>query len=109
LADLNRVSAPDRVVLSVVSSALITSLIAYVVGLLLLPLYWLLERKHLRGWYVYLPVAALAGLVTAVVFALPDPARFPWTYYASFAVCGGTAAALFTCTLRRLAQAVAPG
>jgi hypothetical protein len=52
-------------------------IIAYVSGLFLLPVVLLFEIFNWRGWQYYIPTAAVAGLVAALVMAYPQPLLSP--------------------------------
>lgn len=68
--------------------------LGYVAGAALLPIFFVLERLSKRGWRVYVPIAAAAGVGMGTLMAWPDPFSRPWGFYIIFAatgaLCGGT-------------------
>ena len=74
-------------------------IIAYVSGLFLLPVLLLFEIISWRGWRYYVPTAAVAGLVAALVMAYPQPLSSPWTYYVLFSSSGASCAVVFSLVL----------
>lgn len=82
---------------SVVAWALVAGL-AYAVGALLLPVYFVLEHFGRRGWQFYVPVAFLARL--AVGPALESPASLGgWRLALLCAVAGGLCGVVFSYVL----------
>jgi hypothetical protein len=93
-------SVPERLVDSLklyVSFALIVS---YPCGLLLLPIYFVFERLGWRGPKYYVPTAAFAGLVAAVVMAYPLFSE-PWTFYAVYCASSVSCAVVFSIVLQK--------
>ena len=67
--------------------------LGYVAGAVLLPLFFVLERRGKRGWRFYVPIAAVAGTGMGTLMAWPEPFSRPWGFYVIFAataaLCGG--------------------
>jgi hypothetical protein len=78
-----------------VALAMITG-IAYIIGAILLPVFFLLERLGWRGWQFYVPIAATAGFITGL--ALHSPSPIPWlsTRNMLYSIAGGLSGAVFS-------------
>ena len=76
-------------------------LIAYVVGLLLLPLWWVFDKQGWRGWRYYVPTAAIAGFIISFIgMGGPDA----WENHAIAAISGAACAVVFSWTLSQPAE-----
>ena len=76
--------------------------IAYVTGLLLLPVWWLFERAGWRGWRYYVPAAAIAGFWSSYLGFGPDAS---WQTHAAFVLCGAACAVVFSIVLSTASDA----
>jgi len=82
-----------RPILMIVSAVTI----AYVVGLVLFPMWWLFERAGWRGWRCYAPTAAVAGFwVSYLGLGGPDAA---WQTHAVCIISGTACAMIFSLVL----------
>jgi len=68
--------------------------VAYVVGLFMLPLWWLFTKFGWRGWRFYVPTGACAGLVIASF-----PIDREWEWYVLFSAAGLLCATVFSLVL----------
>lgn len=79
--------------------------VAYLVGALLLPLFWVFEEIGWQGWQFYVPTAAVAGVLTALVMNRPRlTSGATWTYYAISAGLGISCAVVFSIMLKLTAD-----
>src|SRR5262245_25817975 len=70
---------------------------SYLVGLILLPAFWVFERLRWQGWRAYLPTGLAAGALTGLTDGPPA--------FLIFSMVSGTlCAAVFTLRLRTLRQ-----
>jgi hypothetical protein len=78
----------------------VVTIVGYVVGALMLPLFWLFESLGWQGWQFYIPTGAVVGLLTGL-FMGPAPVTLgaPWTYYAARAGLGIANALVFSLML----------
>jgi hypothetical protein len=82
-----------RPTLFIVSAAAI----AYVIGLILLPVWWLFERQGWRGWRCYVPTAAGAGFLTSYLgMGGPDAS---WQTHLACLLSGAACAVIFSIVL----------
>jgi ribosomal protein S18 acetylase RimI-like enzyme len=70
--------------------------IGYAAGLLMLPVFYLLEKIERRGAVFYVPIAAIAGLVTAMAMDWP---RTAIGISSTGAFCGALSGAIFSAVL----------
>ena len=78
-------------------------IVAYTVGLLLLPMYLLFERWGWRGWSTYVPTAVVAGALTAIAMEWPEVGHGTAAYYYMCCLNGLFCGVVFSATLRRAA------
>jgi hypothetical protein len=72
----------------------VAMVVAYVIGLLMLPLWWLFTKLGWRGWRFYVPTGALAGLVIASV-----PMEIESAWYVLCSAAGLLCATVFSLVL----------
>jgi hypothetical protein len=70
----------------------------YVVGLVLLPVFFWLERSNRAGWQFYVPIATVAGLVAGFVMDEPTFSG-RWGLYVLTAAAGAFSGAVFSVVL----------
>lgn len=79
---------------AVVATAVV---MAYMVGLMMLPAFWFFEKAGWRGWRCYVSVATIAGPVAN--YLMLGGAHRPWQFYIVCAAAGAACASLFSIIL----------